>query len=125
MRLPSIERMQSVLSIDLETAKRIRKIMEASNLEKVCELSENARRWVSACYRAPGLSITKMYAIDEVLETHGIEYQGKGSNQKSPAFDYCNAGDTYAPTVLLIWGTNGPRFAVGCWGDIVEKGNYE
>jgi len=63
---------------------------------------------------------SRMAAIDVILGTFGVEYQERGSNAKSPAFYYCNAGDAYARTIL---GVNG-RFCVGCWGDIVERGNY-
>jgi hypothetical protein len=54
------------------------------------------------------------------LGTFGVEYINKGSNRRSPAIDYLNTGDTYAVTLLYVNG----RFRVGCWGDIVERGNY-
>lgn len=63
---------------------------------------------------------TRMERIDKILGTHGVEYIPRGSNTKSPAIVYCNAGDTYATTILMVNG----RFRVGCWGDIVERGNY-
>jgi hypothetical protein len=64
--------------------------------------------------------LTRMQRIDRVLQTHGVEYTPAGRNAKSPAIYYCNAGDTYACTVLKVRG----RFRVGCWGDLVERGNY-
>lgn len=64
---------------------------------------------------------TRMERIDEILGTFGVEYIPAGRNAKSPAFHYCNAGDTYATTILEVNG----RFRIGCWGDIVERGNYE
>jgi hypothetical protein len=62
-----------------------------------------------------------MQRIDAILRTFGVEYVAAGRNAKSPAFYYCNAGETYATTVLKVAG----KFRVGCWGDIVERGNYE
>ena len=54
------------------------------------------------------------------LGTFGVEYIERGRNQRSPAITYLNAGDTYEWTILYING----QFRVGCWGGIVEKGNY-
>src|SRR5262245_24091321 len=64
---------------------------------------------------------SRMDRIDVVLGTHGVEYVPAGHNAKSPAFYYCNAGDTYATTIIKVRG----RFRVGCWGVIVERGNYD
>ena len=52
--------------------------------------------------------------------TFGVEHIPHGSNQRSPAIDYLNAGDTYDLTLLYVRG----QFRAGCWGDIVERGNY-
>jgi len=65
----------------------------------------------------------RMERIDIVLGTHGVEYIERGSNERSPAFYYCNTGDTYNVTVLRFPLTG--LFRVGCWGDIVERGNYQ
>lgn len=55
------------------------------------------------------------------LGTFGVEYIPQGHNRRSPEIEYLNAGDTYAATLLYVNG----RFRVGCWGDIVERGNYD
>ena len=65
--------------------------------------------------------LTRMQRIDAILHTHGVEYIPCGKGANSPSIRYCNAGDTYATTVLKIRG----RFYVGCWGDWVERGRYE
>ena len=54
------------------------------------------------------------------LGTFGVESIHQGSNQRSPAIDYLNTGDSYELTIMYIRG----RFRIGCWGDIVERGNY-
>lgn len=60
--------------------------------------------------------------IDELLGVrfHGVEYIPRGRNTKSPSISYCNAGDPYQTTVLFY----NEHYAVGCWGDLVERGNY-
>ena len=55
-------------------------------------------------------------AIDTILRTHGVEYLGKHKRTWDSVY-YCNAGDTYAGTVLF----HGLRMFVGCWGDLVER----
>lgn len=52
--------------------------------------------------------------------TFGVGHIAEGSNRRSPSIEYLNTGDPYELTVLYING----RFRVGCWGDIVERGNY-
>lgn len=54
------------------------------------------------------------------LGTFGPEYIPQGHNRRSPAITYLNTGDCYEATILVIRG----RFYVGCWGYIVERGNY-
>jgi hypothetical protein len=54
------------------------------------------------------------------LGTFGVEYIPAGRGARSPEVTYLNTGDTYELTILYIRG----RFRVGCWGDIVERGNY-
>lgn len=67
-----------------------------------------------------GFDGDKLARINDILGFYGVERIEQGRNQKSPAINYCNSGDTYRTTVMLIDGS----FRVGCWGDIVERGNY-
>jgi hypothetical protein len=53
------------------------------------------------------------------LGTFGVEGI-RGHNDQSPDIEYLNAGDTSETTLLYVRG----KFRVGCWGDIVERGNY-
>jgi hypothetical protein len=53
--------------------------------------------------------------IDMLLNTHGVEYLGTHKRTNEHVY-YCNAGDTYATTVLFV----GQSLRVGCWGDMVE-----
>lgn len=55
------------------------------------------------------------------IGTFGVEYTARGKNRRSPAIDYLNTGDSYGLTILRVNG----MFRLGCWGNIVERGNYE
>jgi hypothetical protein len=73
------------------------------------------------CYHAPTLADLRMHALNTETECFGVEYvQGNGT-RRSPSFEYLNAGDTYATTIVRF--SNG-RYRVTTWGDIVERGNY-
>jgi hypothetical protein len=56
--------------------------------------------------------------INGVLNTHGVEPLGYHRQRRLTVW-YCNAGDTYATTVVFM----GPVMRVGCWGDYVERGH--
>lgn len=99
MNYPSIKTLMKINGVTLEQAKRIRAIMQGEH----CVNGES-----------------RMERIDDVLGTYGVEYIPRGHNLKSPAIHYCNKGGTYHWTVLKVNG----MFRVGCWGDIVERGNY-
>lgn len=62
-----------------------------------------------------------MERINGIVNGHGVEYIPRGHNQESPSILYVNMGDTYSTTILWTRG----RFSVCCWGDIVERGNYD
>lgn len=62
----------------------------------------------------------KQIAINRILRSHGVEYLGYDKVSGQHVY-YCNAGDTYAATVIFI----GTRLIVGCWGDLVERGRIE
>ena len=56
-------------------------------------------------------------AVDKILGTYGVEHLGYSKRAMHEVY-YCNAGDSYATTVLFV----GPHLRVGCWGDLVERG---
>ena len=73
-------------------------------------------------YWRGGVRPTKtLERINAIIGGYGVEYIPRGHNARSPAIEYVNAGDPYADTVMFVSG----RFIVGCWGDIVERGNYD
>ena len=100
---PSVKTIETGLKVTHEKALQIRAIME--------------------CSPAPSRygGSTGLRKIDEVLGTFGVEYIPHGHGMKSPAIEYCNTGDPYNATVMHIR----DRYVIGCWGDWVERGNYD
>jgi len=62
-----------------------------------------------------------MEKINTIMDSNGVECIPPGHNSRSPEILYINEGDSYMTTVLFVGG----RFRLGCWGDIVERGNYD
>lgn len=124
MRLPSIktirDRIERPYRLPEGNAEAIRSILECKTVEAVCELSGAASRMFGACYHRPSLQSVKLEAINDLMEGCGVECIPAGSNKRSPAIEYVNVGDTYMDTIMWTRG----RYVVGCWGDIVERGNY-
>jgi hypothetical protein len=54
--------------------------------------------------------------INALFGSHGVEYLGTDRRTGQHVY-YCNAGDTYAPTILF----RGPVLSVGTWGDLIER----
>lgn len=71
------------------------------------------------------LQTLTLHAIDELLGTHGVEALGEGCHRLSyaPPYEYCNAGDPYAGT--LIYKRDADRLFIGCCGDLVESGKVK
>lgn len=93
----------------------VKKLMEITNGDKV-----KAQR-LRAILEDAGQPSVALEACDAILGTCGVEYIPAGHNQKSPSILYCNTGDPYTWTILYY----NRNFHVGCWGDIVERGNYD
>ena len=123
MRLPSIktlrDRIERPYRLPDGTAEAIRAILECKTVESVCEISGAASRMVGSCYHRPSLPV-KLEAINGIMDGCGVEYIPAGRNRRSPAITYVNVGDPYLTTLMWVRG----RYVVGCWGDIVERGNY-
>ncbi|MCK9428531.1 MAG: hypothetical protein M0R17_00790 [Candidatus Omnitrophica bacterium] len=72
------------------------------------EVSKKATKYVRSCYRRPEAYLIKLYAIDEIIHTCGVECE--------EGIDYCNSGETYALTVMYVNGS----WKVSCLGDEAE-----
>lgn len=121
MNYPSVKRLQAIKDVTPAIARQIRQIMrrEVPIPCGGCGLPDAA--YACRFYHDGRCRPSRLKAIDRLIGTFGVEYQAAGHNAKSPAFHYCNAGDTYDTTILKV----GDRFVVGCWGDIIEHGRYD
>ena len=84
------------------------------------ETAEKIRAYIKAGYPSNGRGIHYSHAVMEFME--GLSKLGDFSGVESlypekPHIFYCNAGDTYAPTLIFNWRTEQVR--IGCWGDLV------
>lgn len=102
MRLPSVKTLSEITN-SVEAAKELRKLLEDN-----------------ADYMTP-------WKVLDLCDVHvrngsGTEHIERGHNEKSPPIDYVNCGDPYVSTLMYV---EGRGYQVGCWGDIVERGNYD
>ncbi len=120
--LPSVKTLQEIAG---DRAKELRQVLECGRAEIEALLDSGqypiTAAWYRSCYHPLSLATTKLSIASEITECHGVEYIEAGSNQKSPAIEYANAGDPYVATLMRING----RYRVGYYGDIVERGNYD
>lgn len=89
----------------------------AAAVRAAMELAESTRFDFAHPHRSARRA---MEYIDRLIGGYGVEYIPTGSGNRSPSIRYVNLGDTYETTILYVRG----QFRVGCWGDIVERGNY-
>lgn len=121
--LPSVKTLRLVTH---ERAKELRSVLEITKLSELEALLETGEypataSWYHSCHHPLEFQTVKLSIASEITECYGVEYIQAGLGQKSPAIEYCNAGDPYAVTLMHI---SGRGYRVGCWGDIVERGNY-
>lgn len=96
----------------MRTAASIKSLME------IKDVTEEDAKAIRNIWKNDPIKRRAREDIDRILRTSGVEYLGV-HKRSGEAVNYCNAGDTYATTVLFI----GPRLIVGCWGDLVETNN--
>ena len=75
--------------------------------------------WEGQCYHRPAAHERRLCAINAALNGFGVERVN--SSGRSPSFDYINMGDPYVTTIIR---TTGGHYAIGTWGDRVERGTY-
>lgn len=73
---------------------------------------EGVRKWAKACFNMPSKQELIMAAIDEGLDTCGVECVKKAGRFAI----YCNNGHTYSPTVMCEKGV----YFVSSFGDWLE-----
>lgn len=115
LQCASVRMLQTVKDVTPETARKIRRVWLKYTREQLCDEFPACAAYVRACYHPPGTRALRRMAIDSLLGTYGVEYLGYTRRNPRPVH-YCNAGDTYAHTVLFT----GSRLWCGNWGDLVE-----
>lgn len=121
--VPSLRTLETLT--DRTTARAVRAILTADPDLIDTILPDVTQRWIAACYHRPSTAEIRMHAADTLLGTYGVEHVPAGRGPRSPAFDYCNTGDTYAPTLIRYADGRRRRYVVASWGDLVERGQYE
>lgn len=95
-----------------ENAKIIRDYME----NKTYRQRNDYHAWRAQFYRPPSIADAVLHFSGLILETHGTESL---RNRKGEYIDYCNTGDSYAPTLVYHHGRG--RYLIASWGDIAER----
>lgn len=132
MRFPTKKRLKAAFpSLTDEKIALMRKLAHAVDasyalgelIREQCPQTEAYRR---QCYNDP--LATRMWrrtlvlhALDTIMETYGVESLGEGEHPTyAPPYEYLNAGDTYATT--LVYHRDADAVRISCWGDLVETG---
>jgi hypothetical protein len=121
--LPSIKTLREIAN---ERAGELRTVLATTSRSKLEKLLDSGKypvtaSWYRKCPHPMAMNTAKLSVASEITKCHGVEFIPHGKNAKSPSIEYVNAGDSYATT--LMW-TRG-RYVVCCWGDIVERGDYD
>lgn len=127
MRMPSMKRLVSDLNLSIEDAHFIRAIGHAVDradaLKVVLDTDPRTAplaRDVDGTLNAMWRRTYALRAMNAILGTHGVEgIGGHDTPFSGPPYEYLNAGDTYATT--LIWTRATDTIRIGCWGDIAER----
>jgi hypothetical protein len=90
------------------------------NLMSIKDVTEEDAIKIRHIWHTVGNRPTARAEIDKVLRTSGVEFLGHHKRRGVPVY-YCNAGDTYATTVVFM----GPVMRVATIGDYVDQNLVE
>lgn len=116
-KAPSMQTLQGLHWLSESQKQQIRQLIRG---EVDPQQYETVREWVEHCSHEPEWIEQVMCAIDEVIETHGVEaiwHKGKVKVL------YCNTGEAYQATVIYRYDTD--SFSVAAWGDLVERYGWD
>ena len=142
-RFASEKTLMKYLGVDRGKAKRIRLVVKNAPIKQgdfvgpMCDSYKSVQDMARNSHHRYRLVERQMCALNEILNTHGIEaiYQDSDwvrriswRNDPDPYwFDtvllYCNNGDTYKPTIC--YDTMQHRFLLISWGDWYETNMRE
>lgn len=130
MRTPGLKALET-LGLTREQARLVKRLAKAVDSEADLRVLIDAScpqtaAYARQCYNDPYYTgmwrrTLVLHAIDCMLGTHGVEALGEGerSDGYAPPYEYLNAGDAYATT--LIYKRDTDRVFVGCWSDLAER----
>ena len=112
----SLKQLLTLKDLDETNAKLIRKVWHTTRNDELETVFPAVKEFGRDWFNPPSFGQKKRWAVDRILRTYGVEHLGT-HKRNGRYVDYCNAGDTYAGTILFI----GRQLRVGCWGDLVER----
>lgn len=130
MRCPTTNSLISKLNLTRDQARAVRRLARKVDSGEDLQAEIEARHpdtlaYVQRMHGSPWNSrmwrvTVALHAIDRAIGTYGIEALRAVDDPElgPPSFEYCNAGDTYAAT--LIYSHRSDTLRIGSWGDIVE-----
>lgn len=117
-RIPSVDRIESVCRVDRATAIKVRRVIDGRD---DVEQYGSVERRIRECYRRPDHTDLVLTAVNELLDTCGIEAINAGWNGNysgDVAALYANTGDAYGGTILFD--VDRDTFYATSWADWVE-----
>ena len=107
----SIERAKVKGEIDV----MLRKCASVEQLCQIKDVTPDVAERVRHVWKHEPFRVEAMRQIDQLIGTFGVEYLGRTRKGDREVY-YCNAGDTYATTVIFVEKT----LRIGCWGDFFD-----
>lgn len=74
--------------------------------------------WVAQCYNAPKMHELRLFVLNAIAGTHGVEAIFENSGDHWPEWEYLNTGDMYTTTIIR---NRDGRYMVGDIGSIIER----
>lgn len=116
-KAPSMKTLQVLHWLDDNQRKQVRDLIHGRiNPLKYTSVSQ----WNKQCFHPITWHDATMKALDEVLETFGVETIWHKGKVKA---EYCNTGEAYTPTIVYRHDID--AFQLTSWGDLVERYNWD
>lgn len=114
-RLRTLPCLQDVSDYNIELMARvINKYQKDGTFVLNPEAMPRTAKWIDRCYSEPD-TIEKVFSA--LGELSGLEHD----YIEEIDCEFLNAGDPYETTVLYV----NDKFRIDCWGDIMERADYD
>lgn len=125
---PSVKTLSAIAGDRAKELRAVLEIIHRCDLETLLERTDNevlrypvTRTWYRSRHHPMDFTRAKMSIASEIIGGCGVEGIDAGKGVRSPRVEYVNMGDAYTRTLLYVYGKG---YRVGCWGGIVERGDY-